>query len=41
MEWIVSDSLVPYDTALAWMEARVADIIAGRAEECIWLLEHP
>ncbi|TMV12979.1 lipoyl(octanoyl) transferase LipB [Arenibacterium halophilum] len=41
MEWIVSDGLTPYDTALSWMEARVADIIAGRAEECIWLLEHP
>lgn len=41
MEWIQSDGLTAYDTALAIMEARVADIRAGRADEAIWLLEHP
>jgi len=41
VEWRVSDGLVPYEEALAWMEARVGAIIAGKAEECIWLLEHP
>ena len=40
-EWRISDGLVPYDEALATMEARVADIRAGRAPELVWLLEHP
>ena len=40
-EWRSSDGPVPYDEALATMEARVADIRAGRAGELIWLLEHP
>jgi lipoyl(octanoyl) transferase len=37
----VSDSLVPYDDAVATMEARAAEIAAGRAPELVWLLEHP
>ncbi len=40
-EWRVSDALVPYETALAVMEARVAAIADGRAGELVWLLEHP
>ncbi len=40
VEWITSTSLVPYDTAVAAMEQRVADIRAGTASEAIWLLEH-
>jgi len=40
-EWITSDSPVAYDVAIAAMEARVEAIIAGRAREAIWLLEHP
>jgi lipoyl(octanoyl) transferase len=40
-EWRISDGLVPYAEALATMEARVADIRAGRARELVWLLEHP
>jgi lipoyl(octanoyl) transferase len=40
-EWRISDALVPYEEALAAMEARVADIRAGRAPELVWLLEHP
>lgn len=40
-EWRISDGLVPYGEALATMEARVADIRAGRAGELVWLLEHP
>ena len=40
-EWRISDGLVPYDEALATMEARVADIRSGRAGELVWLLEHP
>ena len=40
-DWITSGAPVPYDVALAEMEARVAAIRAGRAAEAIWLLEHP
>ena len=41
VEWITSDAPVPYPEALAFMEARAEAIAAGRAEEAIWLLEHP
>lgn len=41
VEWITSDGLTDYRTAEAWMEARADAIAAGRAPECIWLLEHP
>jgi lipoyl(octanoyl) transferase len=41
VEWITSGGLVPYEEALAAMEARVAAIAEGRADEAIWLLEHP
>jgi len=41
VEWRVSDARVPYETALAGMEARVAAIAEGRAAELVWLLEHP
>jgi lipoyl(octanoyl) transferase len=41
VEWIESRGLVPYETALAEMEARVAAIHEGRAGEAVWLLEHP
>ncbi len=41
VEWRVSDKLVAYDAALAAMDARVADIVAGHAPELVWLLEHP
>jgi len=41
VEWRVSESPVPYPQALAAMEARAADIAAGRAPELVWLLEHP
>ena len=41
VEWRISEDPVPYDEALAFMEARVAQISAGEASEMIWLLEHP
>jgi len=41
VEWITTDGLTDYRAAEAWMEARVAAIAAGDAEECIWLVEHP
>jgi len=41
IEWRIADVPVPYDTALATMETRVAAIGAGEADELVWLLEHP
>jgi lipoyl(octanoyl) transferase len=41
VDWLTSRGLVPYETALSEMEARVAGIAAGTASEAIWLLEHP
>ncbi len=41
VEWITSDGLVPYETAVAEMEARAEAIRAGTAGEAVWLLEHP
>jgi lipoyl(octanoyl) transferase len=32
---------VPYERAIAEMEARAASIAEGRAGEAVWLLEHP
>ena len=41
IEWRVSDGLVPYRDALAFMEERAAAIRDGTERECVWLLEHP
>ena len=41
VEWITSTGLTDFREAETWMEARVADIHAGEADECIWLVEHP
>ena len=41
VEWIISNGLTDYDMALRTMEARVAGITDGTANEAIWLLEHP
>ncbi len=41
VEWITSSGLVPYELALHEMEARAAAIAEGRADEAVWLLEHP
>ncbi|PKQ03051.1 MAG: lipoate-protein ligase B [Alphaproteobacteria bacterium HGW-Alphaproteobacteria-11] len=41
VEWRVADAPVPYETAVAEMEARVAAIAEGAAPELVWLLEHP
>jgi lipoyl(octanoyl) transferase len=41
IEWRVSDSPVPYEQALDFMEERARSIREGSAAECIWLLEHP
>jgi lipoyl(octanoyl) transferase len=41
VEWRVSDSLVPYDEAVALMQARAGAIASGRESELVWLIEHP
>ena len=41
VHWAVSTGYVDYEPAVAAMEARVAAIAAGEAEEVVWLLEHP
>ncbi|SPU43425.1 Octanoyltransferase [Brevundimonas diminuta] len=41
VEWALSSGYVDYAAAEAAMEARVAAIAAGEAEELVWLLEHP
>jgi lipoyl(octanoyl) transferase len=41
VEWLISDSPVPYPDAVAAMETRAAAIAAADAQELVWLLEHP
>ena len=41
VEWRISEGLVPYEAALATMDARAATIAEGAAPELVWLLEHP
>jgi lipoyl(octanoyl) transferase len=41
VEWRISEGPVPYDAALAAMDALAAAIAEGAAPELVWLLEHP
>jgi len=41
LDWTISKGLTPYPDALAHMEKRVEAILAGKAEEQVWLVEHP
>lgn len=41
IRWRISEGLVAYDDAVAEMEREVAGIAEGRADELVWLLEHP
>ncbi len=41
VEWLISPGLTPYEEALDRMEARAAAIAEGRADELVWLVEHP
>lgn len=41
VDWVVSDTPVSYDAALALMEARARAIREGEARELVWFLEHP
>jgi lipoyl(octanoyl) transferase len=40
IEWRVSEGLVAYPEALAFMEQRAAAIREHGARECVWLLQH-
>ena len=40
-EWVVSADPVAYPDAVTHMEERVAAILAGKAPELVWLLQHP
>src|SRR5450756_3187231 len=41
IQWRVSDAPVPYEQAVAFMQARAAAIAAGKEPELVWLIEHP
>ncbi|MBB3566304.1 lipoyl(octanoyl) transferase LipB [Rhizobium sp. BK491] len=41
VRWRISDGLVPYEEAVATMEAEVTAIAEGQAPELVWLVEHP
>ncbi len=41
VRWRVSDGLVGYENAVAEMERQVALIADGKADELVWLVEHP
>ncbi|WP_267550697.1 lipoyl(octanoyl) transferase LipB [Rhizobium rhizogenes] len=41
VRWRIADGLVPYDEAVATMEAEVAAIADGHSPELVWLVEHP
>jgi len=41
VDWITSDAPVPYEAAVARMEALAEAIRAGQGRETVWLLEHP
>jgi lipoyl(octanoyl) transferase len=40
-DWVVRDGLLPYPEAVAFMEDRASAIADGRANELVWLVEHP
>jgi lipoyl(octanoyl) transferase len=41
LDWSAASGLTPYPDALAAMQARVAAIRDGTADELVWLVEHP
>jgi lipoyl(octanoyl) transferase len=41
VEWITTSGLTDYEDAVAFMEERAAAIAEGRADEAVWLVEHP
>jgi lipoyl(octanoyl) transferase len=40
-EWRIRPGLLPYPEAVDFMEARAEGIAAGKADELVWLVEHP
>ncbi len=40
-EWLISEGLTSYTDAVAFMEKRIALIHEGKANELVWLVEHP
>jgi lipoyl(octanoyl) transferase len=40
-DWLISDGLTEYETAVREMESRAGKIARGEAGEAVWLLEHP
>ena len=41
VDWVIAEGFVDYAFAVEAMEARVAAIADGTAEEMVWLVEHP
>lgn len=41
VQWAISEAPVPYEAALAFMEARARAIREENAPELVWFLEHP
>jgi lipoyl(octanoyl) transferase len=41
VEWAVSEAPTPYPDAVRIMNEKVEAILAGRAAEMVWLIEHP
>ena len=41
LQWETAKELVAYPDAVAAMESRVEEVVAGKAVEKIWLVEHP
>jgi lipoyl(octanoyl) transferase len=41
VDWLISDELTDYPTAMQSMENRVAGILSNKMDEQVWLLEHP
>ena len=41
VEWRISDGFTAYGQAVAFMEEHAAAMALGRADELIWLVEHP
>ncbi|MEZ5647604.1 MAG: lipoyl(octanoyl) transferase LipB [Alphaproteobacteria bacterium] len=40
-DWQIDTQPIPYPDAISAMEARVAAVADGQAQELVWLLEHP
>lgn len=41
VEWRVKNGLTDYQSAVAFMETRAAEIRNGKTDELVWLVEHP